>query len=166
VARPVAIGTAPPVSTEGVWPRTPSSLLLRLRTWLRRPQLDAAIAGGLSGRRDPALALREAQLAGTRERRRLAKRLEEVVEAPAGRRAPGSAAPVDRPAVSAASSVLTDLILSLRSPEAVDARGVALGWRLLTDPGSPLYELEEQGSSRGGRLWRESFAVLEALRPS
>lgn len=164
---PVAIGgRAPSVSTRTPRAHTPSNLLLRLRTWLRRPSLDAAIARGLRRPGDPALALRQAQLVEARRRRRLAARLEDVVAAPSPSPATSSKAPVDRSAVRVAGPVLTDVILLLRSPEGVEARGVALGWRLLTDPGSPLYEVEEQGSSKGERLWRESSAVLEALRPA
>jgi hypothetical protein len=164
---PVAIGgRAPSVSTRGCRSHTPSTLLLRLRTWLRRSSLDAAIARGLRRPGDPALALRQAQLVEARRRRRLAARLEDVVAAPSPSPATSSKAPVDGWAVRVASPVLTDVILLLRSPEAVEATGVALAWRLLTDPGSPLYEVEEQGSSKGERLWRESSAVLEALRPA
>ena len=101
-----------------------------------------------------------------RRRRRLAARLEDVVAAPSRFPATSSKAPVDRPAVGVASPILTDVILLLRSPEDVEARGMVLGWQLFTDPGSPLYELEEHGSSKGERLWRESIAVLEALRPA
>jgi hypothetical protein len=110
--------------------------------------------------------LREAQLVDARRRTRLAARLEDVVAAPSRSVATSSKAPVDGPAVGVATPVLTDVILLLRSPEDVEARGMVLGWRLLTDPGSPLYEVEERGSSRGERLWRESFGVLEALKPA
>jgi hypothetical protein len=154
------------VSTRRVRTHTPSNLLLRLRTWVRRPSLDAAIADGLRRPGDPALALREAQLVEERRRRCLAARLEDVVAAPLRSGGTSSKAPVDRPAVVVASRVLTDVVLLLRSPSDVEARGMALGWRLLTDPRSPLYELEEHGSSGGERLWRESFAVLEAMRPA
>jgi hypothetical protein len=164
---PVAIGgRAPRLSTRSVRSHTPSNVLLRLSTWVRRPGLDAAIARGDRRPGDPALALREAQLVEARRRRRLAARLEDVVAPPSRSPATSSKAPVDRRAVSVASPLLTDVILLLRSPEDVEPRGVALGWRLLTDPGSPLYELEEHGSSKGERLWRESFGVLEALRPA
>ena len=88
------------------------------------------------------------------------------MDAPARPRNLSSTAPLDCRAVAIASPVLTDLILLLRSPQAVEARGVALGWRLLTDPGSPLYERDEPGPSVGACLWRESLAVLEALKPA
>ena len=166
MANPVAIGAEPGLSAKEVRPRTRSGALLRLRTWLGRPRLDAAIARGLSRPGDSTLALREAQLVETRQRRRLATRLEEVVAIPERPPAPSSTAPIDRRAVAVAGPVLTDLILLLRSRQAVEARGVALGWRLLTDPGSPLYQPEERGSSDGKRLWRESLSILQALRPA
>jgi hypothetical protein len=166
MASPVAIDTAPSVSAGSAQSRTPSGLLLRLRTRVRRPHLDAAIARGQHWPGDPALALREAQLVDARQRRRLATRLEEVVAEVARPRVPDSAAPVDRPAVAIASPVLSAVIALLRSPETVEARGMALGWRMLTDPGSSLYEPAERGSSGGARLWRESSAVLRALRPA
>jgi hypothetical protein len=166
MANPVAIGAEHGLSAGDVPPRTRSGALLRLRTWFGRPRLDAAIARGLHQPRDSRLALRESQLVEARQRRRLATRIEEVLATPTLPRAPSSTAPIDRRAVEIASPVLTDLILLLRSRQAVEARGVALGWRLLTDPGSPLYEPEERGSSGGRRLWRQALAVVQALRPA
>jgi hypothetical protein len=166
MASPVAIDTAPGVSAGSVRSRTPSGLLLRLRTWFRRPRLDAAIARGQHWPGDPALALREAQLIEARQRRRLATRLEEVVAESARPRVPDSAAPLDRRAVAIASPVLSDLIVLLRSPASVEGRGMALGWRMLTDSGSSLFEPAERGFSGGARLLRESSAVLQALSPA
>jgi hypothetical protein len=77
-----------------------------------------------------------------------------------------SRAPVDRRAVAIATPVLADLVSLLRSPEAIEARGMAMGWRMLTDPGSSLYEPDERESTGNKRLWRESAAVLQALRPA
>jgi hypothetical protein len=164
MANPVATGTAPSLRGRSVRSREPSGLLLRLRTWSRRARLDADIMGGRDRPGDAALALRESQLVDARQRRRLAARLEEVVEAPERPRT-GSTVPIDRRAVAIATPVLADLILLLRSRHAVEARGMARGWRLLTDPGSPVYEADDDGSSPGARLWRESLAVLEALSP-
>jgi hypothetical protein len=66
--------------------------------------------------------------------------------------------------VEVAKPVLTELILTLLSSEAVEARGVVLGWRLLTDPCSPIYA--PQGRSVDlDRLCHESLPVLFALRP-
>ncbi len=166
MANPVATGAAPSLSGGDVRAREPFDLLLRVRTWFRRPRLDAAITRGLHQPDDPGFALREAQLVEARQRRRLARRLEEIVATPRRPSAPSSTAPIDRRAVEIAGPVLTELILLLRSQQAVEARGVALGWRLLTDPESSLFEPEERGSSGGMRLWRQSLAVLHALRPA
>jgi len=165
MANPVATGAASSLPRSGARSRDLPGLPLRLHTWLRRRRLDADIRAGRAPG-GPALALRESQLVEERRRRRLATRLEEIVDTPArpGRR--GSSVPVDRRAVAIASAVLTDVILLLRSTEPVEARGMALGWRLLTDPGSPLYEAEDAGAAPGARLWRQSLAVLQALRPA
>jgi len=166
MASPVATGTAPSLSGTKVRSREPSEHLLRVRTWLRRPRLDAAIARGLGRPGDARLALREAQLVEPRQRGRLARRLEEIVESPTRLAARGSRAPIDRRAVEIARPVIADLVLLLRSRQPVEARGVALAWSLLTDPLSPLYEPDERGSFGGRRLWRQSLEVLQALRPA
>ncbi len=166
MAAPVAVGAERSLPAGDLPPRSRSVAVLRLRTWFRRPRLDAAIARGLRRPGDRSLALRESQLVELRQRRRLARRLEEAVATSARTPAPSSTAPIDRRAVEIAGPVLTDLIVLLRSGQAVEARGVALGWRLLTDPASPLYEPEERGSSGGRRLKQQSLAVLRALRPA
>lgn len=126
-------------ASTGFRSRVPRALLLRARTWLRRPWLDRRIACGAARPGDLALALREAQLVGPRERRRLALCFERLLAERPRPRAPSSAVPIDDEAVRHARPVLTEIILSLRSSDAVEARGVALGWRLLTHPCSPLY---------------------------
>jgi hypothetical protein len=166
MATPVAVGAERGLPAKDFPPRSRSGAVLRLRTWLRRPRLDAAIACGLHRPGDPSLALRESQLVDVRQRMRLARRLEEALATSTRTTAPSSTAPIDRRAVEIARPILTDLILLLRSRQALEARGVALGWRLLTDPASPLYEPEERGSSGGRRLRRQSLAVLRALRPA
>jgi hypothetical protein len=111
------------------------------------------------------LALREAQLVDRPQRTRLALGLEDVLTAPSRPPALSSAAPVDREAVDIARPVLTELVLSLRSSEDVAARGVALGWRLLTDPASPIYAPSRGQTAAGERLWHASVSVLLALQP-
>ena len=112
------------------------------------------------------MALREAQLVSSRERTRLALRLEEVLvdASPLGKLG-GGVIRVDADAVEVARPVLNELILSLRSSQAVEARGVVLAWRLLTDPTSPVYVPPEKFANPD-RLRCESLAVLLALRPS
>lgn len=166
MATRVATGATPSLSGRSGPSRDSSGVLLQLRTWFQRPRLDADIVDGRRRPGDPRLALREAQLVAPRRRMRLATRIEEAIRASERPRRSGSTAPVDLRAVGIARPVLADLILVLRSRQHVEARGMALGWRLLTDPTSPLYEVEESGPSEGARLRRESLAVLEALRPA
>jgi hypothetical protein len=145
--------------------RTAGGLLLRLRTRLRRHWLDNAIARCVERPDDQALALREAQLVGSHERRRLATRLEGILTERARAVFPTSAVPIDHKAVGVAKPVLSELILSLRSSEAVEARGVVLAWRLLTDAASPIYAPPGGQAGDVDRLWHESWTVLFALTP-
>jgi hypothetical protein len=165
MANSAALGAVSRVGASTVFPsHAPSRLLLRASTRLRRPWLDSTIARGVERPGDRPLALREAQLAGPRERRRLALCFERILAQRTHPAAVGSAVPVDHRAVEVAEPVLTELILTLLSSEAVAPRGVVLGWRLLTDPCSPIYT--PQGRPVGDdRLWHESLSVLFALRP-
>jgi hypothetical protein len=151
-------------ATAGARPNTPRGPLLRARTRLLRAQLDRHIARGQEGPPDGPLALREAQLVGSRERTRLARRLEQII---AERACPTftSALPIDRTAVEVAKPILIEVILDLRSSEPVEARGVALGRTLLSDGASPVYETPGVGSGDPDSLWHESLMLLFALRP-
>lgn len=140
-------------------------LLLRARTRTQRRRLDARIARGAERNCDRALALRESQLVGPRERRRLATRLEEVLTERVRQTVWSSAVPIDYKAVEVARPVLTEIVLSLRSVDIVEPRGVVLGWRLLTDAASPLFAPPGGVSGDPDRLWHESLALLFALRP-
>jgi hypothetical protein len=135
-----------------------------MRARLLRSSLDRDIARGAEHSADPAVALREAQLVSSRERTRLARRLEQVLMDASSLGTLGGVIRVDVSAVEVARPVLTELILSLRSSEAIAARGVVLAWRLLTDPTSPVY-LPPGHLNDSYRLWNESLAVLLALRP-
>jgi hypothetical protein len=135
-----------------------------MRARFLRSSLDRDIARGTEHPADPAMALRESQLVSSRERTRLASRLEQVLMDASPLGSLGGAIRVDVSAVEVARPVLTELILSLRSSEGVAARGVVLGWRLLTDPTSPVYVPPGQLADPD-RLWHESLAVLFALRP-
>lgn len=137
---------------------------MRSRTRLRRPWLDREIARGSEWPANPSLALRHAQLVSSRERTRLARRLERVLVDASPLGTLGAVVRIDVGAVEVARPVLTELVLCLRSSEEVAARGVVLGWRLLTDPSSPLYASAREFADPD-RLWRESLAVLFALRP-
>jgi hypothetical protein len=139
-------------------------LVLRLRTRLRRRRLDRSIAWGSERPYQGILALREAQLRGMRERKRLAGALERVLEA-YSRPAPlSSAAPIDRRAVETAKPVIEELIDDLRSADQVEAQGVAFGWCLLTDPCGPIYASPE-GQGDPDDLWYAALSLLFALSP-
>jgi hypothetical protein len=129
-----------------------------------RPWLDREIAREEEGPSRPSLERRQAQLISSRERTRLAYRIERVLVDAAAPGTFGGVVRIDVGAVEVARPVLTELVLSLRSSDAVAARGVVLGWRLLTDPSSPVYAPPGEVADPD-RLWHESFAVLFALRP-
>jgi len=166
VADSATIKAAPRLRTSSDFlPRTPSALLLRLRARLRRPWLDREIVRGADRPGDRALALREGQLTRRRERRRLASRLEQVLADRPSQPRLSSAVPIDHRAVRVAKPILTELILSLRSIDPVEPRGVVLAWRLLTDASSPIYAPPGGRPGNPDGLWYESLGVLFALRP-
>jgi hypothetical protein len=142
----------------------PRLLLLRLRTRLHRGRLDLDIARGTEGPYDPLRAFRQLRLCDVRERERLASALERVLDAYRHPARLSSAAPIDRPAVRAATPVLEELVRYLRSADDVDPRGVALGWSLLTKADGPLYA-PVGGSRRPDRLWYAALSLLFALSP-
>jgi hypothetical protein len=169
VANYAHIEAAAPVRpTAGLRRRTPQALILKIRVRLRRPWLDRQIARGVERTGDRLLELRAAQLVSHAERTQLARRFEEVLAG--GKRTPWpwpSSIPVvvDRQVVEVARPILTELILSLRSADPVEARGVLLGWRLLTEATSPVYTPLRVRPGDPDRLWHEVLAVLFALRP-
>jgi hypothetical protein len=166
MANSAALGAATGLrASTGFRARTLRGLLLRGRTRLQRAWLDRAIARGVERPDDDALALRQAQLAAPRERERLALRLEEILAARPRPVALSSAAPVDHAAVEVAKPLLSEVILSLRSSDGVEPRGVVLGWRLLTDATSPLYGTPRGRHGDPDGLWYEALALLFALRP-
>src|SRR5512133_929514 len=155
------------MGTDGIAASRQSSarlLVLRLRTRLRRRQLDRRIAWGRERPYEGALALRETQLRGMRERSRLASALARVLDAYRRPAELSSAAPIDRRAVETAKPVLEELIRGLRSADEIEAQGVALGWCLLTDARGPIYA-PPGGSCAPDRLWYAALSLLFALRP-
>jgi hypothetical protein len=123
------------------------SLLLRLRVRWRTPELDAALAAGVDPEGTRLLSLRAEKLATTRQRARLARALERVVDigdadrvmaAPAFRRMLPSL-PVRRHQVRSNRVLLLQLAQRLREDRPLRAQGLALAERLITDDNSPLY---------------------------
>ena len=118
-----------------------AALGVRWRARLRRAQLDHRLAEGADPLTNPELRWRARQLTSHRNRRRLAKEVERVLNA-AGTRPPwlgGSAAPLNRVEIARCRELLQALASDLRGAEPVALRGVALTAQLLHDGCSPLY---------------------------
>jgi hypothetical protein len=106
---------------------------------LRRQSLMRLLAGGASPERDARLSLLARKLDCRRERRRIARGIEHVVEVAEDSRPHWTAAaPFDGPQVHEARTELLELAHRLRSDAAVNPRGVAQAELLLTDYESPL----------------------------
>jgi hypothetical protein len=133
--------------------------LPRLRALLHRRRLDDQLAAGVDPRSDPALAVRARRLTSHRYRRRLATSVESLVEEFDAR--PGSrlssAAPVRLDHVAQARGTLMSIAGALRDVDPVNAGGVVLALRLITDPESPLYA----GTAR--ELQIKTHAALKRL---
>jgi hypothetical protein len=121
---------------------------LRLSTRLHRATLDEQIARGADVEGDERLALRAGQLASVGERNRLARSLERALEiarhpaeAVGNRTARGlsSRVPLRVEEIRDCAGDLDALVARLRDEGAVDAQGVAMTTRLLSNGASPLY---------------------------
>jgi hypothetical protein len=135
-------------------------IMLRLRVWMATRRLDGSLAAGAPLNRDPLIALRAAQLASRRERRRLAMALDAVrAERPAR---PGFSAsvPVSADALVLARPALEQLAGALRSPGSLEPHGIARTRLLLTEPSSPLYQPAEPEA-----LYTAACGALLALMP-
>jgi hypothetical protein len=133
---------------------------LRLRVLATRGHLDGQLAAGADPDGTETLKLRAAQLLRPRYRRRLATAVEHLVdelEVHRGHRL-SSAVPFLRDQVAEARSTLVSLASVLRASERVHPRGVAMVWRLLSDPASPLYLRTAPGG-----LERHAQVALDCL---
>lgn len=126
--------------------------------WLG-PLLDARIAGGESTDADRALTERARRLIDPSHRDRLARDLAAAAAAPASRTTWNARIPVDRRAVAEAQFEITRLLAALRTSGPVEARGVALTARLLTEGRGPLY------AGPGRRLIAATEEATAALWP-
>ena len=125
--------------------RARPSLVVRIRTRVRRNILDWQLAHGADPGENAELALRAGQLRSRAERSRLANALEEALgdarrAEPVTIRDRGS----QRAKVRAAADDLLALVLRLRDPEPVEVRGMAAVAQLLGDSESPLRRDGEQ----------------------
>ena len=121
---------------------------LRLSTRLHRAALDEQIARGVDVEGDERLALRAGQLASVGERNKLARSLERTLEiarhpaeAVGTRTARGlsTRVPLHVEEIRDCAGDLDALVARLRAEGAVDAQGVAMTTRLLSNGASPLY---------------------------
>ncbi len=121
---------------------------VRLGIWLRRAGLDEQIARGAGVEGDGRLALRAEQLTSRDERDRVARGLERMLEAAdhAAEARSARGAPVFSVRIPLRVSEIRDcaadfdaLLARLRDEDAIDARGVAMTTRLMSNGASPLY---------------------------
>jgi hypothetical protein len=121
---------------------------IRLSTRLHRARLDEQIACGAGVEGDERLALRAEQLTSRDERDRVARGLERTLEAAdhaaEARRARGARVlslrvPLCVPEIRDCAADFDALLARLRDEDAIDARGVAMTKRLLSNGASPLY---------------------------
>lgn len=136
-----------------------AQLLTRMRAFLRRSSLDAALARGADPCESPALAYRAARLTSERSRERMAAWVADILvtaERPA--RALSAAVEPNRDEVAAAVPLLIEVRDLLGSTTPVYARGVAMLKGLLGDGGSSLYR-----PARRGELSDELELIIAAL---
>ena len=146
----------------GAAPRSPLSL--RIRTALRRTELTRALADGAGPDTRPELALRAAQLTSDGSRRVLARTLRRTIaetHKPAMTRS--RAVIIRRDAVLDAEDVINTMIERLGSSKPVQAQGMALAERIVTNADhSPLYNPSEPGSL--GRAIKGATVALDVDR--
>jgi hypothetical protein len=154
--------TAPSPSPSPYFLPDPPPLPLRTRVYLHRHGLTHALARGERPATRPELALRAAQLTGSRNRRGLARTLRRTVDD--AHRPPANtfrAAVVRRTAVLEAEPEIREMIDRLVSPTEVDAEGMAIADEIVTNANhSPLYNRSEPGTLR-----RQIRVATEALEP-
>lgn len=138
------------------------SLALQLRVAVKRDVLDRQLADGTNPESTPELTLRAAQLTSSRNRRRIARALRQVIadayHRPFGR---SRIVVIRRDAVLEAQEAIETLIERIESPTPVQAQGMALVERILTDSQwSPLYNRADAGALR-----HVVFQATDALDP-
>ena len=125
-----------PLSPRRRRPRLPTPLT----AWWRRSALDRDLADGGDPRADSLLAYRARRLTTTRTRERIARGIESAVaEAERPWNGMRAAVPVERKTVLGARPTLLALARALRTSAPVEAQGVALALRLLTDGAGPFF---------------------------
>ncbi len=110
-----------------------------LSTFLHRPSLDAQIASGDQAHFDPRIALRRRQLTTPSQRERLAHTIDSMLERASTVPVPSSRVPLRRDEIGACVEDFLALSRRLRDVNPIDAQGVVMTKRLLSDGASPLY---------------------------
>jgi hypothetical protein len=125
-----------------------SSLVLRLRVFLRRDALDRLLAAGGDPSWGADLELRAEQLTAWGKRHALAECLERTIDE--AQRPPrwSCAAPLDRPAVRAAIPELLALAAGLEAEASPTPQGVALAEQLMQNASSPLFAPGDEDALR------------------
>jgi len=135
-----------------------ASIVTRVIAQLFANRFDKQLAAGVAPEPGSALAAHVARLASAGERRKLAETLQHSVSETHSRRTRISAQiPVDRSGVAAAVGLIDQVVLRLRGPRPVSARGVARLRLLLSDGCGPMYW------SGGGDLGAALRVVLAQL---
>jgi hypothetical protein len=132
----------PPRAGVALFPSTAvSRRLTRLRTWLHRSQLDAALTSGIDPWSDAELVVRATQLSALRTRRQLAASLEKLVMIAENPRPdpPSRCVRLRRRAVLEQRARLLALAARVRAPAPVAVAVLAHLRLLLGEASSPLY---------------------------
>jgi hypothetical protein len=114
---------------------------IRLLSRLRGPWIDTDLAAGIPSWHSPLYATRSLRLTSDRNRRALARSLERLIEyaeKPPGRFMNATVPPC-RDQVREARPLILAIASRLRSGEPVEAKGIALLSKLLTDGAGPCY---------------------------
>jgi hypothetical protein len=140
-----------PTESVGRCARRPNSAWVRLRVAVHRGELTRALAEGADPGATYELAVRGRQLTSQRYRRALARSLRRTIaEAHKLGMTRAQIAVINRGAVLGAEDALVELIERLGSPNPVQARGMAILERILTNADrSPLYNSCGPGALRG-----------------
>jgi hypothetical protein len=142
-----------------------AGLIARVRTRLRRNELDEQLARGVDPAAGVELRLRAAQLRSTSGRSRLANALVEALGDARGSNLGAFRMRTRRQhaAIREAADDLQPLVRRLREERSVETRGAAMVARLLDDRGSPLHR--DSGQELRGAL-RAARAALDAAEPA
>lgn len=132
--------------------------------WLRRPELDHALASGAGG--TALLELRAEQLVRSEERHRIADWIELVMggHVVQTRRAGGE--PLARVAFALAHADLVWLVAALRTMPDPSPQGVAMALELVRDDASPLYTTSSATGLRDVARRIGAQLATSTIRPS